>query len=143
MSPRIKPEPRPLPIIVPKRLFRFRPRVWVGLLTLVGLGLGAHFVWQRMAPKVAHEPQYLLTTESIHITPPPPWIRSDIKIQALRDSGLIGTLSVLDDGNVLSRRVKDAFEFHPWVASVERITRRLPSSLDVELRYRKDRKSVV
>jgi hypothetical protein len=58
-------------------------------------------------------------------------------MQALRDSGLVGALSVLDDWESLSRRVKDAFEFHPWVASVQRITRRLPSSLDVELVYRK------
>ena len=29
------------------------------------------------------------------------------------------------------------FELHPWVASVERITRRLPSSLDIELKYRR------
>ena len=81
-------------------------------------------------------PQYQLTAESIHITPPPPWIRSDIKAQVLRDAGLVGTLSVLDDWDTLSRRVKDAFEFHPWVASVERITQRLPSSLDIELKYR-------
>src|SRR5207249_4173522 len=32
---------------------------------------------------------------------------------------------------------KDAFELHPWVASVERITRRLPSSLEIELKYRR------
>ena len=28
----------------------------------------------------------------------------------------VGTLSVLDDWDALSRRVKEAFEFHPWVA---------------------------
>jgi hypothetical protein len=33
--------------------------------------------------------------------------------------------------------MKDAFELHPWVAAVERITRRLPSSLVVELKYRR------
>jgi hypothetical protein len=44
---------------------------------------------------------------------------------------------VLDDWDTLSRRVKDAFEFHPWVASVQRITRQLPSALEVELVYRK------
>ena len=49
----------------------------------------------------------------------------------------MGTVSVLDDWDTLAKRVKDAFELHPWVASVERITRRLPSSLDIELKYRR------
>jgi hypothetical protein len=48
----------------------------------------------------------------------------------------LGTQSVLDDWEVLTRRTRDAFEFHPWVASVERITRRLPSSMEIELVYR-------
>ena len=137
MSPRIKPESRPLPVVVPERLFRFRPKVWVGLLMLVGLGFGAHLLWRHSAPQIARDPEYMLTAESIHITPPPPWIRSDIKTQALRDAGLLGTISVLDDWETLSRRVKEALEFHPWVASVDKISRRLPSSLNVELHYRK------
>jgi hypothetical protein len=136
MSPRIKPELAPLPS--PRaRLFRIRPRVWVCLTLLAGLGIGTHFLWLRTAPIVARDPQYLLSAERIKITPAPPWIRSDIKAQVLRDSGLIGNFSVLDDWDSLARRVKDAFALHPWVASVERITRRLPSSLEVELKYRR------
>jgi hypothetical protein len=136
MSPRIKPESRPLPA-PSKGLFRLRSKVWAGLLLLAGLGAGAHFLWQRTVETVANDPHYLLTTESIRITPTPPWIRSDLKAQALRNAGLAGTLSVLEDWDVLSRRVKDAFEFHPWVAAVDKITRRLPTSLDIELKYRK------
>jgi hypothetical protein len=78
-----------------------------------------------------------LSAQSIHITPPPPWIRSDIKAEVLRDAIPAGPLSVLEDWPALSRRVKDAFEFHPWVASVERIDRRLPSSLVIEIKYRR------
>jgi hypothetical protein len=55
----------------------------------------------------------------------------------LRDAGLDGTLSVLDDWPAFSRRIQDAFEFHPWVAKVERISRRLPSALEIELDYRR------
>lgn len=134
MSKRINPESPPLP--QPMRRVLFRPRVWAGLIFLVGLGFGAHYLWQRGAPTIARHPQYQLTAENIHVTPPPPWIRSDLKSQVLRDSGLT-TLSVLDDWETLSRRVKDAFEFHPWVASVERITKGLPASLDIELKYRR------
>jgi hypothetical protein len=134
--PRIKPETLPLPITKGRR-FRIRPRVWACLAILVGLGFGAHFLWQLMAPTVARNPQYILAAEQIQITTPPTWIRSDIKTQVLRDSGLVGTISVLDDWDQLAKRMKDAFELHPWVASVERITRRLPSSLVVELKYRR------
>jgi hypothetical protein len=137
MSPRIKPETSSLPIVVKGGRFRIRPRVWACLAMLVALGFAAHFLWVRTAPIVARNPQYILAAERIQITGPPPWIRSDIKTQVLRDSGLTGTASVLDDWDTLSKRVKDAFELHPWVASVERITRRLPSSLDIELKYRR------
>jgi hypothetical protein len=134
--PRIKPETLPLPLMRHRR-FRFRPRVWACLAILVGLGFAAHFLWLRNASTVARDPQYILTADRIQITPPPTWIRSDVKTQVLRDFGLAGTASVLDDGDALAKRVKDAFELHPWIASVERITRRLPSSLIVELKYRR------
>ncbi len=136
MSPRIKPETSPLPA-VRGRLIRIRPRVWACLAMLAGVGAGAHLLWLRTAPVVARDPQYVLSADHIQITPPPSWIRSDVKAQVLRDSGLISTASVLDNWDTLARRVKDAFELHPWVASVERITRRLPSSLEVELKYRR------
>jgi hypothetical protein len=134
--PRIKPETVSLPVTKVRR-FRIRPRVWACLAILVGLGFAAHFLWQRTASTVARDPQYVLAADRIQITQQPPWIRSDIKSQVLRDSGLVGTVSVLDDWETLTKRVKDAFELHPWVASVERITRRLPSSLDIELKYRR------
>jgi hypothetical protein len=111
--------------------------VWGVLLMLAALAVAAQFAWRRSAAVVARHPQYALTAESIQITPPPAWIRSDIKAQVLRDAGLVGTVSVLDDRDTLARRVKDAFEFHPWVASVERITKRLPAALDIELKYRR------
>jgi hypothetical protein len=122
----------------PARSWRvlMRPRVWASLLGLLGLGFVAHAVWQSVGPHVTRHPQYRLTADTIHITPPPPWIRSDIKGEVLRDAGLEGTLSVLDEWPTFSRRIQEAFEFHPWVASVVRINRRLPSALEVELTYR-------
>src|SRR2546423_7061780 len=134
--PRIKSETSALPVMKGRR-FRIRPGVWACLGILVGLGFGAHFLWLRTAPIVARDPQYILAAERIQITTPPAWIHSDIKTQVLRDSGLADTATVLDDWDSLTKRVKDAFELHPWVASVERITRRLPSSLDIVLKYRR------
>jgi hypothetical protein len=135
--PRIKPETAAPPVEKASQRFRIRPRVWACLAMLVGLGFAAHFLWLRTAPTVARNPQYVLAAERIQITPQPPWIRSDVKSQVLRDSGLAGNVSVLDDWDTLAKRIKDAFELHPWVASVERITRKLPSSLEIELKYRR------
>lgn len=134
MSKRIKTDSPPLP--EPSRRLQFRPRVWAGLAFLLALGLAAHFIWQRGAPNIARHSQYQLTVDSIRITPTPPWIRTNLKEQVLREAGLT-TLSVLDDWDTLSRRIKDAFEFHPWVASVDRITKSLPASLHIELTYRR------
>src|SRR3712207_7788009 len=50
--------------------------------------------------------------------------RSDIKAEVIRDGGLAGTISVLDPWETLSRRIREGFEFHPWIQSVERITKR-------------------
>ena len=116
---------------------QLRPRVWITLVCLFGLGFGARSLWRNQVPGIAQKPQYRLKIENIHITPPPPWIRTDIKAEALRDAGLVGNLSVLDDWDEFSSRVKSAFELHPWVATVERISKRLPSALDIELKYRR------
>lgn len=136
MSGREKPS-QPRAAAGPWRWIRLRPRVWAGLLLLVVLGSVGHLLWKKYAPAVARHPQYRITADHIHISPPPPWwIRSDIKTEVLRDSGLAGTTSVLEDDDTLFRRVRDAFEFHPWVLSVRKITKGLPSSLEVELVYR-------
>jgi hypothetical protein len=106
-------------------------------LLLAALGLGGHFLWRHYAPVVAQHPQYLISAENVAITPPPPWIRSDIKSEVLRDAGLVGTLSVLDDAESFERRVRVAFEFHPWIREVHQIKKTLPAGLEVELSYRR------
>jgi hypothetical protein len=104
---------------------------------IVGLGIGGKLLWRHSKPIVAASSQYLITADNIHITPPPPWIRSNIKAEALRDLGLSQPLSLLDDWPALAERIENAFEFHPWVASVDRISKSLPSALTVELTYRR------
>ena len=123
-------------------LIRLRPKVWGGLFIIVLLGAGGHLLWRHQAAGVARHPQYQLTPETVQITPPPAWIRSDIKSEALRDAGLPGNLSLLEDWDTLVARTRQAFEFHPWVASVQRITRRPPNSLQIELEYRRPIASV-
>jgi hypothetical protein len=115
----------------------WRPKVWAGLVLLVLVGTAGHFAWQRFAPLIGRHPQYQITAERIQITPPPPWIRTDVKAEVVQNAGLAGSLSLLDDGDRMQQRIRDAFSFHPWVAAVKRVRVDLPASLEVELEYRR------
>jgi hypothetical protein len=133
---RIKTESKPLPP-APRRLLQVRPQALLAILLLVGLALAAHFTWRGFRHRIAGDSHYALTVDRIRITPQPPWIRTDIKTQSLRDAGLQGNLSLLQDTDTLCRQIKDAFEFNPWVASVGRIRVEVPMAIGVELVYRK------
>jgi cell division septal protein FtsQ len=114
-----------------------RPNVWTGMLFVAALCVGVQLAWRQFSPAIAQHQQYQIAAESIRITPLPPWIHTDIRAEVLRDAGLVGTLSVLDDSETLQQRVRDAFGFHPWVAVVRQITLALPASIHVELEYRR------
>jgi hypothetical protein len=121
-------------------LFLLRP-FWVrrGLtltaLVVAGSIAGALALWNHVRTTVAAREVYRLDASEIHITPPPPWIRTDVRAEVIRDAGLAAGLSILDDG--LVERVQQAFSLHPWVAKVERVTKRHPAHIDVEIVYRK------
>jgi hypothetical protein len=123
------------PTVVSRILWR--PRIWGSLALVIAVGYGGHLAWQHFLPTVARHPQFQITAENVRVTPPPPWIRSDVKSEVLQDAGLLGHLSVIDDRQHLQQRVRDAFTLHPWVASVGRIKVNLPASLEVELQYRR------
>ena len=116
--------------------FRWRGRLVVGLLVLVGLGIGVHGLWQQQAPSIGQDARYRIDAASIHATPQPSWIRSSVLADVLRDARLAGALSVLDDPQELKQRIAAAFEVHPWIKQVNRLTLRLPAGIDVELEYR-------
>ncbi len=128
--------PKPSPPAAPVSRILWRPKVWGSLAIVLAVGYGGHLAWKHFLPTVARHPQFQITAENIHITPPPTWIHADVKAEVLRDAALIGTLSVIDDHQRLQQRIRDAFAFHPWVAAVGQIKIDLPASLDVELRYR-------
>jgi len=133
-SPRNTSKSTPPPAPTPRILWR--PKVWGSLALVLAIGYVGHLAWQHYLPTIARHPQFQITAANVHVTPPPHWIRTDVKAEVLRDSGLLGHLSVIDDHQRLQQRVRDAFAFHPWVAAVGKITINLPASLDVELRYR-------
>ena len=139
MSPRIKPESRPLPRPVASGSFDCGREVWAGLADAGRRWASAPtFSGSAARRTVARDPQYQLTADehSHHAAAAVDSLRyQDRSAPRRRIWPARFRCSMI--GTSLSRRVKDAFEFHPWVASVERITRRLPSSLDIELKYRR------
>ena len=125
------------PVVASTSRVLWRPKVWGSLAIVLAVGYGGHLAWLHFLPSIAHHPQFQITAENVHVTPPPAWVRTDVKAEVLRDSGLVGNLSVIDDHQRLQQRVREAFAFHPWVAAVGRIQIDLPASLEVELQYRR------
>jgi hypothetical protein len=106
-------------------------------LLLVGLFVGAWYVaWRFYAgPHVLADPRYRITADDVEITPPPPWIHSDVRGEAIRGITLRGSMSVMDDK--LTQRIADAFGLHPWVAKVVGVRKFHPSRVKVDLEYRR------
>ena len=118
-----------------KSLFLPRARVLIGLAVVGGLGWGIHVLWKHVSPSVIHRDRYILSAERISISPLPEWIQSDLGAEVIRNAGLDRRLSVLDDAFV--QVVNDAFVLHPWVESVNRITKSYPPGVHVELSFRR------
>ncbi len=121
----------------PVRAAQRRPlrRLATAGLLLAALASGSYALWCAVREHVAASAQYEVTADSVTITSPPDWIRSDVKAEVVRDASLEGPLSILDDQ--LARRLYEAFEAHPWVAKVERVIKRPPNGVEVELVYRR------
>jgi hypothetical protein len=114
-------------------------RLWLRrLLNVVviagALGAGGYAIWQNVRPHVLASPHYQIGLDDVAVTPPPKWIRSDVKAEVVRDAEVNGSLSVLDED--LAQRMHQAFESHPWVAKVLRVTKLPPAQLQVDLVYR-------
>jgi hypothetical protein len=110
-------------------------RLIVAALAIVAVGSGGYALWRSVRAQVWAAPQYVVTVESVTVTPPPTWIRSDVKAEVVREILLAGPLSVLDDE--LGERFYEAFAAHPWVTKVVRVLKRPPAGVDVELIYRR------
>jgi hypothetical protein len=109
-------------------------RVFVVLFLAAGLTGAAYYGWQRVGPQVTQSPEYLLEPDQIEITPPPPWIRSDVRAETIRDGGLSG-LSILD--RELTVQIARAFSLHTWVEEVRRVRKEHPARVVVDLTYRR------
>jgi len=111
-----------------------RARVLISIGVVLALGLGLHGVWTRVAPSIIYRDTYLLDPDRVTISTPPEWLSADVRTEVIRNAGLSHRLSILDDA--FMNVVQDAFTLHPWVLSVDRITKKYPPGAHVEVTYR-------
>jgi len=121
------------------RLVRFlwgpgRP-VLVVVVAIAALAVGWYAVWQRVGPGVLASESYRVTPEKFDMTPPPPWIHSDVRAEVFRSASFERSLRLTDDD--LTERIAGAFALHPWVARVRRVEKRHPARIVVDLEYRR------
>ena len=114
-----------------------RYRLFMAAAALLVLGVVGQQVWRHVQSGMRQDPRYRVTAATIQTPPAPPWIRTDIRLEALRDAGLHGDLSILDPPEQLQKRLASAFAFHPWVEQVGKITKQPPNRISIELAYRR------
>ncbi len=117
-----------------RSLYLPRARVVTVLVVVALLGWAMQTVWQRVAPRVIHREPYLLAAERITMTPQPAWIVTDVRAEIIRNAGLDKRLSILDEA--FMSVVQDAFVLHPWIESVEKLSKKYPAGVHVEVNFR-------
>jgi hypothetical protein len=110
-----------------------RPVLMAAVLVGVFAG-GSYLAWVKLKAKILSSPEYHVGPEQVEITPLPDWIHSDIRAEVFCNPTLDGPLSIMDDG--LVGRIAKAFEGHPWVARVGRVSKHHPALVKVEIVYR-------
>jgi hypothetical protein len=101
----------------------------VALAAVIGL-----VVWSKVADDVRSDAGYVLLPEAVELRGVAPWVKCDIKAQALRQASLDAGLP-LDDPE-LPRRLGRAFDMHPWVRQVVRVELSHPARAVVEVQCR-------
>jgi hypothetical protein len=105
-----------------------------GVVLIVALMGSACYAWHRWGSSITAGSDYVLQAEQVQITPPPSWIRADVRAEVVRDGALAG-VSILD--RQLTVKVAQAFAMHSWVEQVSRVSKHHPARVTVELIYRK------
>ncbi|MBI2826958.1 MAG: hypothetical protein HYX69_19965 [Planctomycetia bacterium] len=130
-KPAAKPPPSQLALLLRG------PLRWLlswGLVIAI-LGGAGYAGWRAIAPTVLHQEQYRLVVDNLVITRQPAWIHADVRRQAFDDGGFAEGTWIHDDD--LAERIAKAFAVHAWVAKVERVTKRAPARVEVDLVYRR------
>lgn len=103
------------------------------VVAVAALGLG-WAAWSRLGDRVRGSADLVLHPDAIDVAGVAPWVRADLKAEALRDASLDAGLP-LDDPELV-RRLARAFAMHPWVREVISVTVRHPAAAEVAVRCR-------
>jgi hypothetical protein len=101
---------------------------------MVAACLGGMMAWSRLGDRVRMHPDLVLDADEIVLEGAAPWIRGDLKLDALRDASLAEGLP-LDDPELV-RRLARAFDMHPWVREVLAVEVRHPAAATIRIRCR-------
>lgn len=113
-----------------------RWRVLLGGAVLVGLGWVGSAVWRVSQAPLRTHADFQITAAAVDTTPPPPWVRVDIREQAIERATLQGPLSVIDAQQAVAR-IAEAFRHEPWVRKVDKVELQPPNRARVELQWRR------
>jgi hypothetical protein len=133
--PRRRDQPPPEP--PPNAVARFVDEHRAGLGAILVLALlagGAWMAWSRLGDRIRGGADLVLHPDTVVLEGVAPWIRADLKMEALRDASLADGLP-LDDPEIV-RRLARAFDMHPWVREVVGVEVRHPAAAVVRVRCR-------
>ncbi len=105
----------------------------LAVLMLAMFVAACYWGWQEVHGDVLALPEYMLSPKDIVVTDHPEWLSFDIREKAFQNASLQQNLSIMDPD--LNERIASAFSVHPWVAKVNRVTKRYPSTVVVDLEY--------
>lgn len=128
--------PEPTPSTPPPKqgltAFLAEHRAGIGaIVVVVAAAFLGWMAWDRYAETVRASSGNVLLPEMVEVIGVGPWITIDLKREALRDASLDNGLP-LDDPELV-RRLARAFDIHPWVREVLRVTIRHPAAATVEV----------
>ena len=110
-------------------------RVGLGAVAVVLAAVGlAAFVWPRVAKRVGGSDDVVLLPDAIELRGQAPWVKADIRAEALHNASLDHGLPLHDPE--LANRLARAFDMHPWVRQVVKVELRHPAAALVEVRCR-------
>jgi len=130
---RDQPPPEPSPNALAAFLDEHRAGLGALVMLAVAVGLG-WTAWSRLGHRVRGSADLVLVPESVTLEGVAPWIRGDLKMEALRDASLADGLP-LDDPELV-RRLARAFDMHPWVREVLGVEVRHPAAAVIRVRCR-------
>lgn len=90
--------------------------------------------WERLGERVRGVDDLIVHPDAIELVGVAPWIRGDLKVEALHDASIADGIP-LDDPELV-RRLARAFAMHPWVREVVAVTVSHPAAARVEIRCR-------